>query len=135
MKSLFMDTGYVLALELSHDQHHRAAQQHWRSLLDALPTLITTSYVFDETVTFFNSRGYHAKALEVGNALLNSPSVQCIPVDEALFHAGWAWLQQHQDKRYSLTDCISFVTMRQHGIATALAFDRHFIQAGFQVLP
>lgn len=35
----------------------------------------------------------------------------------------------------SLTDCISFATMRKLGIDTALAFDRCFMQAGFQVLP
>ena len=59
MRPLFIDTGYLLALELAHDQNHSMAKQHWQSLLDALPPLITTSYVFDETVTFFNSRGDH----------------------------------------------------------------------------
>jgi predicted nucleic acid-binding protein len=132
---LFIDTGYLLALELANDQNHQVAQQHWQSLLDMLPPLITTSYVLDETVTFFNSRGYHAKAVEVGNNLLYSPSVQLIYVDESLFQAGWQLLQRHQDKRYSLTDCISFVTMRKLGIDTALAFDRQFVQAGFHLLP
>ena len=135
MRPLFIDTGYLLALELANDQNHAAAKQHWQSLLDALPPLITTSYVFDETVTFFNSRGYHAKAVEVGHNLLYSPSVQLIHIDEAFFQAGWRSLQQHQDKRYSLTDCISFVIMRKLGIDTALAFDRHFVQAGFHLLP
>ncbi len=32
MKSIFLDTGYLLALELSNDQNHRAALKHWRSL-------------------------------------------------------------------------------------------------------
>jgi predicted nucleic acid-binding protein len=135
MSPLFVDTGYLLALELANDQNHSIAKQHWQSLCDALPPLITTSYVFDETVTFFNSRGYHAKAVEVGNNLLHSPSVQLIQVDETLFREGWTILQHYQDKRYSLTDCISCVLMRQLGINTALAFDRHFMQAGFRLLP
>jgi hypothetical protein len=66
---------------------------------------------------------------------LNSPSVQLIRVDEALFQEGWAYFQRHQDKRYSLTDCISFVTMQQLGISMAPAFDKHFVQAGFQAVP
>ena len=135
MKPLFVDTGYLLALELAHDQNHPVARQHWQSLLGALPPLITTSYVFDETVTFFNSRGYHAKAVEVGNNLLYSPSVQLLHVDETIFHDGWRFFQQHRDKQYSLTDCISFVAMRKFGIDAALAFDKHFAQAGFQMLP
>jgi len=38
---------------------------------------------------------------------------------------------QRPDKRYSLTDCVSFVVMRERGIAEAFAFDRHFEQEGF----
>ncbi|NJN47144.1 MAG: type II toxin-antitoxin system VapC family toxin [Candidatus Competibacteraceae bacterium] len=135
MRPVFIDTGYLLALEFANDQNHAVAKSHWQALLDALPTLITTSYVFDETVTFFNSRGYHAKAVEVGNTLLTSPSVHLIQVDEPLFQQGWKLFQQYQDKRYSLTDCISFATMLNQGIDDAMTFDRHFAQAGFQMLP
>jgi len=45
--------------------------------------------VFDEVVTYFNSREYHAKTVEVGNRLLTSSSVQFVQVDEELFRAGW----------------------------------------------
>jgi predicted nucleic acid-binding protein len=132
MNAVFLDTGYVLALELSNDQNHRAASKHWRSLSKKRPLLVITAYVFDEVVTYFNSRGYHAKAVEVGNRLLTSPSVQFVQVDEELFRAGWDYFQQHQDKDYSLTDCISFVVMEKLKIETAFAFDRHFVQAGFR---
>jgi len=66
--SVFLDTGYVIALEAADDQYHDAAVQHWRGLTNQLPPLVTTSYVFDEVVTFFNSRNRHAKASEIGNA-------------------------------------------------------------------
>jgi uncharacterized protein len=39
------------------------------------------------------------------------------------------------DKRYTLTDCLSFVIMRRLGITEALATDDHFRQEGFTVLP
>jgi predicted nucleic acid-binding protein len=135
VKLAFLDTGYVIALETSDDQHHGEAREHWRSFSAALPPLVTTSYVFDEVVTFFTSRGRHAKAVEVGTRLLESPSVELIQVDEELFRAGWEYLKQRPDKRYSLTDSISFVLMQQRGIAQALAFDAHFVQAGFSILP
>ena len=73
--------------------------------------------------------------MQVGNNLLQSPSVQFIHVDTALFDAGWAYLQRHQDKKYSLTDCISFIVMQQLGIQRAFAFDQHFVQAGFAKEP
>ena len=131
MNAVFVDTGYLFALEITNDQHHQAATQHWQRVVAALPRLVTTSYVFDEVVTFFNSRGQHAKALQVGNNLLQSPSVQFIHVDTALFDEGWTYFQRHQDKDYSLTDCISFLVMHKLGIRRAFTFDQHFVQAGF----
>jgi predicted nucleic acid-binding protein len=86
-------------------------------------------------VTFFTSRGRHAKAVEIGGRLLESPSVNLVQVDEELFRTGWEYLQQRPDKRYSLTDSVSFVLMQRLGIVEALAFDAHFRQAGFQILP
>jgi predicted nucleic acid-binding protein len=135
MKPLFLDTSYVIALEASDDRNHDAASEHWRNLRRSLPPLIITTYVFDEVVTFFNSRKIHMKAVEVGNKLLQSRYVELIHVSEAMFYEGWRCLQTHHDKTHSLTDCISFVVMKQRGIRTALTFDKHFTQAGFHRLP
>ena len=135
MTSVFLDTGYVIALEAADDQHHDVAVQHWRGFTTQLPPLATTSYVFDEVVTFFNTRNQHAKAGEIGNRLLRSPTVQLVHVNEALFYDAWRYFTQHSDKSYSLTDCVSFMVMERLGIRTALAFDQHFVQAGFEKLP
>ncbi|MBV9210415.1 MAG: type II toxin-antitoxin system VapC family toxin [Acidobacteria bacterium] len=135
MKTVLLDTGYVIALELASDQNHRAALKHWRSLTKSLPLIVTTSYVFDEIVTFFNSRRQHAKAVEIGSRLLSSPSIRLVHVGEDLFQQGWSYFQKHKDKEYSLTDCISFLVMKEFGLETALTFDRHFVQAGFKKLP
>ena len=116
-------------------QNHQAAVAHWQGLAQRLPPLVTTTYVFDETVTFFNSRGYHAKAVQVGHNLLHSPSLQLIHVDEALFYASWQFFERHHDKQYSLTDCLPFVVMRQLNIDVAYTFDHHFTQAGFTPAP
>jgi predicted nucleic acid-binding protein len=135
MNSVFLDTGFLLGLELTNDQNHQAALKHWRSLMKSLPPLVKTSYVLNETVTYFNSRRHHDKAVEVGNMLLKSSSVQLVQIDEYLFMEGWRYFQKHQDKTYSLTDCISFVVMKRSKIETALTFDQHFVQAGFKKFP
>ncbi|MGL6339686.1 MAG: type II toxin-antitoxin system VapC family toxin, partial [Waterburya sp.] len=103
--------------------------------IESLPKIITTSYIFDEIVTYFNSRNYHAKAVQVGNSLLQSAFVEMIQVDEQLFNAGWSYFQKHQDKQYSLTDCISFIVMEKLDITIAFSFDKHFLQAGFLKQP
>jgi predicted nucleic acid-binding protein len=84
MRRVFLDTSYLIALEAGDDQHHEAASVHWQNLSRSLPLLVTTSYVFDEVVTFFNSRSRRAKAVEIGNLLLESPSVNLVHIDEAL---------------------------------------------------
>ena len=135
MTPLFLDTGFLIALESSDDQHHQAAHRFWRTYLNDPTKLITTSFIIDEAETFFNARGHHAKALEIGNYLMTSKTIQLIYITEEQFVEGWHWLERHQDKRYSLTDCISFVVMKQLKVKAALTFDKHFAQAGLQMMP
>jgi len=135
MRRLFLHTGYLMALEASDDQHDQQASAYWHNASRSLPRLVTTSYDFDEVVTFFNGRNRHAKAMEIGRLLLESPSVKLIHVDEPLFHEAWRYLIQYSDKSYSLTDYASFVVMKRPRIRTALTFDQHFVQAGFEREP
>jgi uncharacterized protein len=58
-----------------------------------------------------------------------------VHVDRDLYEAGWGYFVRHADKRYSLTDCISFIVMQERGLRQALTFDQHFSQAGFEALP
>jgi predicted nucleic acid-binding protein len=135
MKPVFLDTGYLIALETSDDQNHEAARRHWGRFSRRLPPLVTTSLVFVEVVTFFNARGRHSKAVEIGEMLLESPAVTLVQVDETRLLAAWDYLRQYADKSFSLADCASFLVMRERGIEQALAFDHHFTQAGFRKLP
>lgn len=127
---VFLDTGYLIALEDADDENHSAAIMHREGLWE-MPSLTTTSYIVDEVVTFFNVRGQHTKAVELGQMMLSSSSVRMIHVSEDLLVQGFDLLLRRSDKRYSLTDCISFVVMRELEIMTAFAFDKHFKQEGF----
>ncbi len=131
----FLDTSYLLALELARDQNHQPAIEHWQQIASAPARLVTTSLILAEAVTFLNSRGFHAKAVQLGNNLLQGTSMQFVHVDAALLLEGWSFFQKHTDKDYSLADCVSFVLMKNMDITTAFTFDRHFAQAGFLVEP
>ena len=135
MASVFLDTGYLVALTLGNDQHHDDAVNHWQRVVQGTIDIVTTSLVLVETVTFINSRGHHQKAILAGNTLLENPHIRMIPVDDDLLMEGWEYFQRYSDKRYSLTDCVSFVVMEKYDIYTAYAFDRDFIQAGFIIEP
>ena len=135
MTPLFLDTSYLIAIESADDQHHKAASAHWANLLKSPRRLVTSSYVLVEVVTLLNSRRSHSKAVELGNNLLSSRLFNVVHVNEELFYAAWRYFQKHKDKRYSMTDCVSFLLMKKLGITEALTFDRHFVQAGFVRLP
>jgi predicted nucleic acid-binding protein len=135
VKTVFVDSGHLVALDSKADQHHGAASSHWRDFIRGRPRLVTTNLVMTEVVTFFSNRGMHARAVEIGNRLLASQVVRMIHLDEQLFAAGFEHLSNRPDKRFSMTDCVSFVVMERLGLREALAFDAHFEQAGFTRLP
>jgi predicted nucleic acid-binding protein len=127
---LFLDSAFLIALVAADDQYHTRATEHWRRI-SRTTLLLTTTYVVAEVLTFFKARGRHSTAVLIGNLLLTSAWVELLHVDQDLFHAGWEYLIRHGDKRYSFTDCVSFVVMRARGLQEALTFDAHFQQAGF----
>jgi predicted nucleic acid-binding protein len=130
----FLDTSFLIALNAADDQYHKRAVDHWR-LIGRTSLLLTTTYIVDEVVTFFNSRGRHERAVALGSLLITSGWVELLHIDEDLFRAGWDYFVKHTDKQYSLTDCISFVVMNRMGLHEALTFDAHFEQAGFRRVP
>jgi len=132
--SYFLDTSYILALEIKTDSNYQIVLESWIKLAISPPFLISTTYILDEVVTFLNSRNLHYKAVEIGNRLITSSDIELVEIDQKLFRQGWNYFQKYGDKSYSLTDCISFVVMENRQISTALTLDHHFVQAGFQKL-
>jgi hypothetical protein len=128
----FVDTGawfaYVNAADPDHDRV--------RLILERPPgRLVTSSYVFDETVTLAQARIGHRQAVTVGRVLLDLAVVELMSIAPADERAAWSLFEKRADKAYSFTDCTSFVLMRREKIATAVALDDHFSQEGFVVLP
>ena len=60
--------------------------------------------------------------------------LRCVSMDGSLFARGLDLYRERQDKDWSLTDCISFVVMKDERIDEALTADIHFVQAGFRAL-
>ena len=60
--------------------------------------------------------------------------VQVVRLTPALFDRAFALYSSRQDKDWGLSDCVSFIVMRDEGVTDALTFDQHFVQAGFRAL-
>lgn len=63
-----------------------------------------------------------------------SPAAIVIAASHESFAEGVELYRQRRDKVWSLTDCISFAVMRQHGLTRAPTSDHHFEQAGFSII-
>ena len=129
---VFVDTSAWFAYVNAGDPDHRRV----RDVLDDAPDrLVTSTYVFDETVTLTQARLGHRRAVAVGRTLLDPAIVDLLrvtPVDE---RTAWTLFERRPDKSYSFTDCTSFVLMRRERIGHAIALDEHFAQEGFTVAP
>jgi len=73
-------------------------------------------------------------AIELIDGLRTDPGIEVVENDADLFSRGWELYRRRLDKAWSLTDCISFVVMREWKIVEALTHDHHFKQAGFRIL-
>ncbi|MBI5829688.1 MAG: type II toxin-antitoxin system VapC family toxin [Chloroflexi bacterium] len=76
----------------------------------------------------------HADFLAVVAGLRASPRTTIVALDPHLLQRGLDLFASRNDKDWSLTDCVSFVVMQDHGLTNALTADRHFEQAGFKAL-
>jgi uncharacterized protein len=128
---VFLDTAYILALTNRRDQYHEQASRLVSEF--ASYSMVVTDAILLEVGNAL-ARSHRQEAVAVIEQFLTSEDVEVIHLTPELLREGLAWYKSHQDKTWSLVDCISFVVMRQVGVTAALTFDRHFKQAGFQVL-
>jgi hypothetical protein len=128
---IFVDTLFIVALINQRDEYHAKASE-LADLYEKQP-LLTTDVVLLEIGNAL-ARNFKQQAVEVIDDLLGSSEVEIIRLTPPLFDRAYALYKQYQDKEWGLLDCVSFVVMRDAGIADALTFDQHFVQAGFQAL-
>ena len=131
MTTVFADTFYFLALLDSREERHLQAAEVSR---DLQLHIVTTEWVLAEFGDAYCHPNDRADFVSLYRSLLNHPRVKIIPADTRFFQRGVDFFEQRQDKEWSLTDCLSFVVMRDEEIAQALTGDKHFEQAGFTAL-
>lgn len=127
----FVDTAFFLALVLERDEHHRAAIE-WQQ--KAHGGFVTTDYVLIEVANSLSQRAFRAIADELIRKVRTASEFHVVDASLRLMNCGLDLFRDRHDKDWSLTDCISFVVMRELGLTDALTSDHHFQQAGFRAL-
>jgi predicted nucleic acid-binding protein len=124
----FADTYYFIALLNPSDSAHDRAIEISRTL--AAP-IITTTWVLVEVADALSAPGFRSHVHRFLERLASDPNFQVVPADMDWYGRGLSLYGARPDKGWSLTDCISFVVMKELGLREALTGDRHFEQAGF----
>ncbi len=132
MERLFVDTSAWFAFANRKDPDHAAVRESLRSFSGRL---VTSNFIFDETVSLSLYRLGHEVARLAGSILLDPATVDLIRITTEDEQAAWALFCQRGDQRFSFTDCTSFALMRRLAIPTALALDEDFRAEGFHVIP
>jgi uncharacterized protein len=134
MKQLFVDTSAFFALTDRRDVNHEAAVRLIRQLIREPVELLTTNYVVAETHALLLNRIDSQTALQVIEELYKSQT-RIYRVREAEESKALEIIRMYTDKEFSLVDAISFATMKRFHLTQAFAFDHHFAQYGFSLLP
>ncbi|HUT35021.1 MAG TPA: PIN domain-containing protein [Planctomycetota bacterium] len=131
MKPVFADSWYYLALLIEDDAGHEKASQ-WSG--ESTRDILLTDFILVEVGNVLTRGAARRRFLELVQSLRTDADTVIIPASRELVEEGLRLFGQRADKEWSLTDCISFLVMRQRGITEALTGDHHFEQAGFTIL-
>ena len=131
MRAVFADAAYFIALLNPADNFHARAVELARR---PPGPLVTTYWILAEVGDAFSQPGHRAKCARLLDLLASTPDIEVLPPSIEQFSAGATLHGSRPDKRWSLTDCITFSVMNDPSLADALTTDYHFEQAGFRVL-
>ncbi len=131
MKPVFADTFSFLALINARDDAHETAVRFSR---DSRMRLVTTAWIMTEIADGLAARPGRRLFADLLDAIRTDPKCRLVGFSRSAFDDAVRLYLDRPDKRWSLTDCTSFVVMKRLRLREALTGDRHFAEAGFRPL-
>ena len=129
---VFVDTGAWYALVDAKDPDHRRVVA---CLREHRSHLVTSNFVFDETLTLVRSRlGWHV-ARHLGERLRDESLTRLVRVSPKDEDAAWFIFADYDDKSFSFTDCTSFAVVRRMNIPVCITLDSDFRSFGLHCIP
>lgn len=122
---IFLDTSFLVALEVDEDSNHENAVILMNKILNSeFGRPLISDYTFDETVTItFSKTKSLEKASKLGTVLKKSAITKITDKD---FEETWELFKKQADTRLSFTDCSNLVIMKRLGIKNIATFGEDF---------
>ena len=134
MASWFADTSFWIGLSSRRDQYHQRALEWHQLVLRKRTPIVTTEAVLIEWLNALSDVSIRRIAAESYLRVRADLRIEVVPIQHELMRSAVELYHGRPDKRWSLTDCISFVVMGQRAMTEALTTDRDFEQAGMKAL-
>lgn len=134
MSEIFLDTSFLVAFYNRRDKDHLKARRFISEVKEG-SIFIISDYIFDETLTVLLVRGGKPLSIEAGRKILEDERIYLLQIDEEVFQKAWLVYRSYQDKKWSFTDCTSYVLMKNLSVNIGASFDGHFNQFGFITVP
>ena len=131
MNAVFADTSFFVAYLNARDEYHAEAKGWIRTHAGGF---ITTPWVILEVANFFSGSKAREDVGHFLSALLRDRRFEVLSADAQDLESGLSLYTSRPDKRWSLTDCISFNVLTALKLRRVLTSDHHFEQAGFETL-
>lgn len=131
---VFLDTFALLALASQSDQWHGRAKSIEAGLTKARTPLATSDWVLAEFLDSSSPVALRAPACRIVHRLQSSARTTIVEADRAAWREAFALYEQRPDKDWSFVDCASMLICQSRGISRVFTHDRHFAQAGFDLL-
>lgn len=130
MSDIFVDTSALYAFVNKNDKFHHQVVKYLKTTPD---TLVTTNFIFAETLSLITKRVGKKIAIKFGEHLKKSGKILIMYLPEDYQEKAWKLFSEDEKIGFDYIDATCFVFMQETGIETALSFDIHFIQAGFKL--
>lgn len=130
-ETVFVDTSAFIGLIVNSDSVHSPSVTIMSELFEKKCRLVTSEYIFFELANAFSAARSRTAAVNFIDQIATNPDVDIVWSSRELFTDSYELYQDRRDKNWSLTDCTSFIIMREFGISLAFTTDSHFEQAGF----
>jgi predicted nucleic acid-binding protein len=131
MSRVFADSFYFFALLNQSDASHARALEYATAHHEPI---VTTAWVLTELADGLAKTAHRQVFSRLVARIQAESENEIVPPTEELMDRGVHLYDSRPDKKWTLTDCISFVVMQDRDIIEALTGDHHFEQAGFTAL-
>lgn len=130
--TVFVDSSAIYAGIDGDDEVHEEAVGRWDELFSGHDELVTHSLVELESATLIQRRLGMAALRALREVLL--PRLRCVEIEAEVRRAAIDAVLASGNRDVSVVDRVSFGLMGSMGIERAFTYDRHFSDAGFEVI-